>query len=202
MRSISRVSLAALLVAAGCLASVAVAAAQTAAPATHPAPEAPKWAERRVDDRAAMLDARVAGLRAGLRLTPEQEKLWGPFEAAVRDFADARTARMQGMQGMNERDDKGEGPDMAGPAPSPIDRLDRTATRLSEVGAALRKIADAGKPLYASLDEQQKRMFGYLSHEMMRMGRGHHSAGMGMMMGPPAHPPHDGGDNDESDDEQ
>ena len=34
-----------------------------------------------------MLDARLAGLKAGLRLTPDQEKLWGPFEAAVRDFA-------------------------------------------------------------------------------------------------------------------
>ncbi len=196
MKSIERVSLAALLASAACLAAIGGGGAQTPAP---PAPDAPKSMHRLVDDRAAMLDARVAGLKAGLRLTPEQEKLWGPFEAAVRDFAGARTARMQGM---NERDDKDEGPDMAGPSPSPMDRLDRTATRLSEVGAALRKIADAGKPLYASLDEQQKRMFGYLSHEMIRMGRGHHGGGMGMMMGPHAHPPHDGGDEDESDDEQ
>jgi hypothetical protein len=44
---------------------------------------------------------------------------------------------------------------------SPLDRLDAVANGLSEVGAALKKVADAGKPLYASLDDQQKRVFGF-----------------------------------------
>ena len=197
MKSIPRVSLAALVASAACLAAVAGAPAQTAAPATPHAPDAPKWTQRWVDDRTAMLDARLAGLKAGLRLTPDQEKLWGPFEAAVREFVGGR---MAGMTGMMERAEKEEGPDVAGPPPSPLDRLDRLATRLSDVGAALRKIADAGKPLYASLDDQQKRMFGFLSHEMMRMGRGPHG-GMGPMMGPPPHH-HDAEDNDDSDDEE
>ena len=178
-------SLAALVTAASLTASAAV--AQTAAPA-----ESPKWMQRWVDDRAAMLDARLAGLKAGLRLTSDQEKLWGPFEAAVREFAGSRMARMQDMM---ERAEKDEEPGAAGP-PSPIERLDRMATRLSDIGAALRKITDAGKPLYASLDDEQKRMFGFLSHEMMMMGRGHH--GMGMM-GPPGR--HHGWSDDEGDDE-
>ena len=45
---------------------------------------------------------------------------------------------------------------------SPLDRLDAVANRLTEVGAALKKVADSGKPLYASLDDQQKRIFGFL----------------------------------------
>ncbi len=35
-------------------------------------------------DREAVLGAKVIGMKAGLKLTAEQEKLWGPFEAATR----------------------------------------------------------------------------------------------------------------------
>ena len=34
-------------------------------------------------DRETMLDAKLAGMKAGLRLTTDQEKLWPPFESAV-----------------------------------------------------------------------------------------------------------------------
>jgi hypothetical protein len=59
-----------------------------------------------------------------------------------------------------------------GEAMSPVDRLDRMASRLTQAGAALQKVADAAKPLYASHDDSQKRVFGFLAHEMMTMGRG------------------------------
>lgn len=194
MRSIIRSPLATLWASAALLASIAVAEAQSATPAASPAPsEASQWMQRFMDSRESMLDARLAGLKAGLKLTDDQEKLWGPFEAAVRDFAHARMARMQSMMERMESDDE-----ETGPPPSPIDRIDRMATRLTDVGASLRKIADAGKPLYASFDEQQKHMFGFLSREMMKMGRG--PGGMGDMMGPQHHPHH--GDEDGSDDEQ
>src|SRR6516225_8461649 len=42
------------------------------------------------EDRAAFLDARLAALRAGLRLTPEQDKAWPAFEQASRDLATLR----------------------------------------------------------------------------------------------------------------
>lgn len=32
---------------------------------------------------------------------------------------------------------------------------------------ALKKVANSGKPLYASLDDQQKCVFGFLAREMM-----------------------------------
>ena len=133
-------------------------------------------------DHEAMLDAKLAGLKAGLRLNPDQEKLWEPFEAAVREAADMRMKHMEEMMAhwREMRGDEGamrrgdEKDSEGGERMSPVDRLDRMATRLSDAGAALKKIADAAKPLYASLDEQQQRIFNFLSREMMRMG--HHPA--------------------------
>src|SRR3954447_9958556 len=37
------------------------------------------------EDRAAFADAGIAALKAGLRLTPDQEKNWTAFETALRD---------------------------------------------------------------------------------------------------------------------
>ena len=41
------------------------------------------------EDRAAFMDSRIAAVKAGLKLTPDQDKLWPPLEAAVRDFETA-----------------------------------------------------------------------------------------------------------------
>jgi hypothetical protein len=38
-------------------------------------------------DRETVLDAKLAGMKAGLALTADQEKLWGPFQSAVEDAA-------------------------------------------------------------------------------------------------------------------
>ncbi|KTT15071.1 hypothetical protein SB14R_23945, partial [Pseudomonas oryzihabitans] len=54
------------------------------------------------EDRAAFLDARIAAVHAGLKLTADQEKLWPPVEAAVRGFAKMRLDRGQCA------DDRGE----------------------------------------------------------------------------------------------
>ena len=45
------------------------------------------------EDLGAFTDARVAALKAGLRLTPEQEKNWPAFEQAYRNLAKLRTDR-------------------------------------------------------------------------------------------------------------
>jgi hypothetical protein len=74
-----------------------------------------------------------------------------------------------------------------GEAMSPVERLDRLANRLAEAGAALKKVVDAAKPFYDSLDEEQKRVFGFLSREMMRMRHHGMEMGMGMGMGPGGH---------------
>ncbi len=146
-------------------------------------------------DHEALLDARLAGLKAALKLTPDQEKNWAPFEAAVRDAAKMRMEhakammeRVQKMRDMMEHmQDTKEAKDMGPPgqAASPIDRLQVMAQHMTERGAALKKVADAAQPLYASLDNSQKHLFTLLGHEMMMMGHGHHRMGMmgGMGMG-------------------
>ena len=112
-------------------------------------------------DMAAFTDARVAALKAGLQLTPDQAKNWPPFEQALRDMAKLHIERMQARQA-------GSQPDQA-PA-TPFDRLAQRADSMSKAGAALKQIADTGTPLYQSLDDAQKRRFHILAH----MLRPHH----------------------------
>ena len=122
-------------------------------------------------------------LKAGLKLTSDQEKLWSPFETAVRDAAKIHMDQMKAMiermrqmrEMMEQMQDRETGP--TGQMPSPVDRLEMMAQRMSERAAALTKVAEAAKPLYASFDNSQKRIFGFLGREMLMMG--HH--GMGMM---------------------
>ena len=52
--------------------------------------------QARVEDRAAFLDARVAALHAGLRLSADQEKSWATFEQAYRELAALRSHRQEG----------------------------------------------------------------------------------------------------------
>ena len=176
MRPLLRVSLVA-FAAPGLAVHAAV--AQVASP---PPPEMHRM-QQRVADHNAMLDAKLAGLKAGVKLTPDQEKLWGPFEAAVRAAAEMRMEHMEEM--MARMHDMRAGDDMEkeggefGEGMSPVGRLDRLASQLSEAGAALKKVADAAKPLYDSLNDEQRHVFGFLSREMMHMR--HH--GMEMEMG-------------------
>jgi LTXXQ motif family protein len=108
-------------------------------------------------DRATMLDAKLAGMKAGLGLTNDQEKLWGPFESAVKD---ADKSRMDAMGQMMRMHAQGEGV-------SPVDRLAAMSDRLSQGAANVKKIADAAKPLYDSLDASQKHKFGMLGRMLM-----------------------------------
>ena len=108
------------------------------------------------EEHAFMLDAHLAGMKAGLRLTPDQEKLWPPFETAVRDAAKARMEAMRSMhEKMHEEMHKGE-------RPSPIERMTEMSEHLAKASAEMKSIADAAKPLFDSLDESQKHHFGPL----------------------------------------
>jgi hypothetical protein len=96
-------------------------------------------------DVSAFADARIAALKAGLELTPDQAKNWPPFEQALRDMVQLRLQRIQAREAGNEQ----------APA-SPFERLARRADDMAKRSTALKKIADAGAPLYQSLDEEQK----------------------------------------------
>jgi hypothetical protein len=108
-------------------------------------------------DRETVLDAKLAGMKAGLALTADQEKLWGPFQSAVQDAA---RSRMDAMRQIMQTRAPGE-------QMSPVDHLEAIANRLSQGATDVRKIADAAKPLYNSLDESQKHKFGMLGRMLM-----------------------------------
>jgi len=102
--------------------------------------------------------ARAAQMKADLRLTPEQDKNWSDFQAVVVDVWKRqvehriawRNARAnQGNQG-NQADQASR--DLI--AQMRMDADDQIAR-----GNDRKKLADAAQPLYASLDDQQKRRF-------------------------------------------
>lgn len=107
------------------------------------------------EDMRAFQAARLAALRAGLTLTPEQEKLWPAFEQAMRDLQQLRLNRVTAM-----RDARREGRTRA---TDPAERMRERATRMSEGGVVLKRLADATDPLYRSLDDAQKRRFAILT---------------------------------------
>jgi len=125
-----------------------------AAPAT---PSLPTAAEMQTiqQRQAVLLDAHLAGMKAGLKLTADQALKWPPFEAAIRDAAKARSARaLEARERMS-----GASP------PSPLERMSLTADHLDKHATELRAVVEAGKPLYDSLSDAQKRDFGPLMRE-------------------------------------
>jgi hypothetical protein len=114
------------------------------------------------EDRAAYADARIAAVHAGLKLTADQEKLWPPVEAAVREFAKLRIDRANARMNAS-RDDSSQKPD------DPVTRLRERADSMAASAAAMKKIAEAADPLYKALDEGQKRRLAVLTR-MDRFG--------------------------------
>jgi len=121
-------------------------------------------------DVAAFTDARIAAMKAGLELTPDQAKNWPAFEQAVRDMAQLRVDRIKAREAQDQQQSQQQAQQPEQQAMSPFDRLSRRADNMSKRSAALKKVADAGAPLYQSLDDAQKSRFTVLAH----MLRPHH----------------------------
>jgi hypothetical protein len=123
------------------------------------APDGADGARHEHADRGFLLDAKLAGMKAALQLTPDQEKNWAPFEAAVRDVAKERMDARKAWRDSQDGDER----------PSPIAMMTHMSDRLAKASEEVKKVADAAKPLYDSLDDGQKRHFGPL----VRMLREH-----------------------------
>ena len=109
------------------------------------------------EDMAAFTDARIAALKAGLELTPDQAKNWPAFEQALRDMAQLRAQRQQAREAAEQQPPT--------PTPTtPFEQLAHRADSMSKIGAALKHIADTGAPLYQSLNDAQKNRFTMLAH--------------------------------------
>lgn len=113
-----------------------------ATPAAFPSPE----------DVAALADSRMAALKSGLKIKPEQQKAWDAFDAAVRDLAKKRADRLAELINENQKTPR---PAIVNPA----DVLRLRAKAMTQSAADLGKYADAIDPLFKSLDDAQKRRF-------------------------------------------
>lgn len=127
--------------------------------------QSPRSDASREQTTAAQIDARVARIKARLRLTPDQEKQWPAFEAAIRDMArdmaKERASLIEARRSARQNADQ----------PNAIDRLRRDADAMTARAAGLKKLADAADPLYKSLDDNQKRRFASFLPGPRMMGR-------------------------------
>jgi zinc resistance-associated protein len=114
------------------------------------------------EDMAAYADARIAALKAGLELTPDQAKSWPAFEQALRELSQLRIERRKAREAREAQQNQ--------TPPTPFERLSRRADAMAKTSAALKHIADAGAPLYMSLNDAQKERFKTLAHAL----RPHH----------------------------
>jgi zinc resistance-associated protein len=112
-------------------------------------------------DVKALTDARIAALRTGLALTPDQEQNWGPVERAIRDMAEARQARVEKWRAEGRSGDA-------------IARLRARADAMTQRAGELKKLADAAEPLYRTLSDDQKRRLHILVRAMMNREGGRH----------------------------
>ena len=95
-------------------------------------------------DKTAFLNAHIAALKAVLALTPEQEKLWPPVEAAIRDTVKDSAARAEKLRSMPE-------PKTA------LELLNIVADQEIARANSLKKFVGVMEPLVASLTPEQKR---------------------------------------------
>jgi hypothetical protein len=130
-------------------------------PSSAQAPS-PGEAPQRLTDAVskALIDRRIEILKYTLALSPEQAQNWPAVEEAIR----ARlTARHQRLARIATRLNEGQEVNL-------IDLMTQRANNLAERAAALKKLADAWKPLYDSLDPNQKERLRFLAayalHEM------------------------------------
>lgn len=135
-------------------------------------PEIQPWRPN-ADDFAAFTDARVAALKAGLRLTSDQDKNWPAFEQAYRNLAKLRADRFAA-----NRDAAATPGDQ-----NLVDRLQRRADSITQFGTALQDLAKATRPLYQSLDDAQKHRFVAITRFMMQ----HRHFAMAHGFGPGGH---------------
>jgi len=125
-------------------------------------------------DRAAFFDAKIAALHAGLKLSPDQEKLWPNVETALRNGYKNAVERFQKTK------DEIQSTNL-------IDRLRQRGERAVARGQSLEAIADAAAPLYATLTEEQKHRLPVLFrglrphpfHHHFAFGGWHHEAEAG-----------------------
>ncbi|ABD88483.1 Spy/CpxP family protein refolding chaperone [Rhodopseudomonas palustris] len=131
-------------------------AAKTAKPSQTVA--APLPVELTADQIVANSDANIARIKAELNLTPEQEKHWTAFNAAMHSLGNNGADRLRLRAERAKRD----------PPDDIVEQMRNEAQFLYDRAQDQRNVADAADPLFMSLDAKQKPIF---IAEMVRLSR-------------------------------
>jgi hypothetical protein len=94
-------------------------------------------------------DANIERIKSELKLTPEQEKHWGLFSSAMHYLGQHGAERLNLRKARAQRD----------PPDDIVEQMRNEAQFLYDRGADQRAVADAAEPLYAALDDKQKKFF-------------------------------------------
>ena len=100
-------------------------------------------------------------IKGALKLNDQQLKLWAPVEEQMRS---SFTARQQARSERRERGQQGAKTER----PSLPDRLDRASKRMADRAERMKAYAEAIRPFYASLTDDQKAVAGVV----LRQGAG------------------------------
>jgi len=113
-------------------------------------------------ERNTLTDMRIDLTKAALQLTPEQEKLWPPVEAAIRANVEDRRGRVaKAQETVGRVADEGRIEVLRNR--DPITFLQRRSQALSQRSENLDKLADAWQPLYNTLSQEQRRRMAALT---------------------------------------
>jgi hypothetical protein len=138
----------------------------TAALAETPAAAPSQADQRSLEMRARLLDGRMAMIRESLKLNEAQLKLWAPVEAELRSgYAARQKARAERHARWQAQDHERK------PLP---DRLDAASERAAARAQHVKMLADAFRPFYASLSDEQKAVAAVVLRPAWGRGRGFH----------------------------
>lgn len=120
-----------------------------------------EWRERRAEQAQARMTERLARVRTEMKLKPEQEPLFDKVESLIKQRFEQRGERWKAMREQRE----------ALRHADIMERLDATANRQSARATASKDLADAVRPLWATLSDEQKTVTRRAVRETMAEGR-------------------------------
>ncbi len=167
MKSVSRIVAPALF---AVIAATSVANAQSTPPAQPNAPAADARVRARPSPETMqrLQDGRIAMIKATLKLTDAQQKLWQPVEDLMKTRQASRQKAMQDRQAA--------GAQGGAVKPSLADRMERRSAGLAKAAEDAKAFSVVFKPFYDSLSDSQKAAAGPLFARMdggKRMHGGH-----------------------------
>lgn len=121
-----------------------------------------EWIRRQSERATARMNERLAKLRTDLKLKPEQVPAFEKLEALIKRNAEQRRERFAQMREQRENFRDAD----------VMERLDMMATRQAERAARSKEMAEAVRPLWTTLSDEQKTVARRAVREAMAEGRG------------------------------